>query len=108
MTDLSEAKRIAAQRVENGRRARQAFDEYIAPALTKLRAASVQRLGDIVEAEPWAADKIRAQAIFQRVLKECENTILAAVLEGDAARHDLEHIERVSSMSAARRKALGI
>jgi hypothetical protein len=46
--------------------------------------------------------------MFQRVLAEAEKVIVAAVLEGDAARHDLEQIERVSSMSAARRKALGI
>jgi hypothetical protein len=108
MSDLSEAKRIAAQRVEHGRRARQAFDEYVAPALTKLRAASIQRIGEIVEAEPWATDKIAAQAMFQRVLAEAEKVMVAAVLEGEAARHDLEQIERVSSMSAARRKALGI
>lgn len=108
MTDLSEVKRIAAQRVEHGRRARQAYEDYVAPALAKLRAASIQRIGEIVEAEPWATDKIAAQAMFQRVLAEAEKVIVAAVLEGDAARRELERIERVSSMSAARRRALGI
>jgi len=98
----------AAQRVERDRRARQAHDEYIAPALTKLRAASDQRIAEIVETEPWATEKIAARAMISACFDRSREGGGGGRADGDGARHDLEQIERVSSMSAARKKAPGI
>ena len=103
MTDLTDS-----QKVERAKRARDAIDEFFAPALARAHAAFSARLKEICAREPWATDRIAAVANAIRILEELGKDLEAAIRDGDAAAEALLRAERYERLTPARRRLLGI
>lgn len=95
-------------RIDRARRAELAYDEFVKPALASIDQAYVERMKEIVGAEPWQTDKLTALVMAQRVVDAVAAQLKAVIIDGDMARKDLIRIETITSMPAARRRALGI
>lgn len=103
MTDLSEA-----QRIDRGRRANEALETFLTPAFDFVRGQYLNRMKRVISEEPWNTDKIVALTMAQRVVEEVQKEIMIIVRDGDQVKRDMIRIEELTSMTAARRKALGI
>jgi hypothetical protein len=103
MSDFGEAQRIEAARL-----AQQALDEFLNPAFDFVGGQYLNRLKRVIAEEPWAQDKIAALVMAQRVVEAVRGEIQLIVKDGEKAKSDMIRVETVGSMSAARRRALGV
>ena len=103
MTDLSEA-----QRIDRGRRAKEALETFLTPAFDFVQGQYLNRMKRVIYEEPWNTDKIVALTMAQRVVEEVHKEIMVVVRDGDQVKRDMIRIEEIASMPAAKRKALGI
>ena len=103
MTELNDQ-----ERVERGRRARAAIDEYFAPALGRAHDMFSARLKEICAREPWATERIAAVANAIRILEELGKDLEAAIHDGEDAVQRRLRAERYEKLTPARRRLLGI
>lgn len=103
MTDLTNP-----QKVERGRQAMQALDNFLSPAFDAVIAAYTDRLEDIASKTPWEAPKITALANAVRIAKEVRNQIAGLVYEGDQAKADMVRVEKIEALTPAKRRLLNI
>jgi hypothetical protein len=97
-----------AQRIDRGRRAAQALEEFLDPAFDEVIASYTARMREIVAREPWEIEKIKALVMAQRIAEEARHEISLLVKDAEAARREATRVEQVASLPAARRKALGV
>ena len=97
-----------AHRIERGRRAAAALEEFLDPAFDEAISLYTHRMREIVAREPWELEKIKALVMAQRVAEEVRREIALLVKDAEAARRELTRVEQVASLPAARRRALGI
>lgn len=97
-----------AERVERGRRAQLAYDEFVRPALDAMDEVYAARSKELALSEPWAADKTTALNMARGVVDMVTNAIKSQIIDGDVARRDIIRVEEINSMPAARRRALGL
>lgn len=103
MTDLTDP-----QRVERGRRAQRAIDEFFEPALAKVQATFAKRLQDLCIAEPWASDKIASAAHVVRIADILKADLLTLVNDGEHAAQSIIDTERYDQLTPARRRLVAI
>ena len=97
-----------AQRIDRGRRAKLALDEFLNPAIDALIAAYTARLEEIASTQPWEAGKITALANAQRITRQVRTQIENIVHEGERAKSDREHALEIEKLSPAKRRLLNI
>ena len=98
----------AAQRIERGRRAAMALEDFLDPAFDEAIALYTSRMREIVAREPWEVEKIKALVMAQRIAEEVRREIALLVKDAEAARREITRVEQVASLPAARRRALGV
>jgi len=103
MSDLTDA-----QRVERGRRAAQALEEFLDPAFQAVIEAYSARIEDIASTQPWEANKITALANATRIAKEVQNQLRLLVYEGQEARRKIVRAEEIEKLSPAKRRFLNM
>lgn len=96
------------QRAERARLAKQALDNFLAPAFTELDNAYTGRLAAVCASEPWATNKIAALANATRIVAEVRAQIEAVVADGDVARREIDHAKRIEQLSPAKKRLLSI
>lgn len=101
MTDLSEA-----QRIDRGRRAEMALEEFLDPAFDAVVAAYTARIEELAATQPWEAQKITALANATRIAKQVKAQIEAVVYEGERAKSDRRKAEEIEKLSPAKRRFL--
>lgn len=97
-----------AAAIEQGRRAKLAFEEFVKPTLDGVAAVYAERMKEIVAREPWEIEKLKALVMGLNVVDTVTQHMLAVIQGGEIARKDAIRIEELNSMPAARRRALGI
>lgn len=98
---LAEAKTVAES-------AERALADHLRPAFDAVTALYADRLRDVAVKEPWAADKLRALALAQKVAEAVQGHIEAKVTGGDVAEGELKRLRKIESMSPERRRILGL
>jgi hypothetical protein len=101
MTDLTEA-----QRIERGRRAQMALDEFLDPALDALIAVYSARIEEIAATQPWEAGKITALANATRIARQVRSQIMGLVHDGDTVRQRKDRAAEIEKLSPAKRRFL--
>lgn len=101
MTDLTES-----QRIERGRRAQMALEEFLDPALDAVVEAYTARIEELAAAAPWEASKITALANATRIAKQLRGQIMNIVHEGENARRNKDRAAEIEKLSPARRRFL--
>jgi len=96
------------QRIERGRRAAQALEDFLDPAFDEAISLYTSRMRELIGREPWEIEKIKALVMAQRIAEEVRREIALLVKDAEAARRELTRVEQVTSLPAARRRALGI
>lgn len=94
------------ERADRGRRANEAFDEFVSPALTMARATYLEAMTRIAADEPWQAAKITKLAIAQKVIDMIEEHMRASMLDGAEAQRAIDHARKVSDIPEHRRTLL--
>lgn len=95
-----------AERADRGRRAGDAFVEFVQPALVDARATYLEAMTRIAADEPWQAGKITKLAIAQRVIDLVEEHLRAAMANGIEAQKTIDHANKVSDIPERRRTIL--
>lgn len=98
--ELAEARERADQ-------AKMALD-HLRPAFEAVEALYAARLRDVAVMEPWAADKLRALALAQKISEAVRGQIEAIVLGGEVAEQQIGRVKKIEAMSPERRRILGI
>ena len=97
-----------AQRIDRGRRAKMALDEFLDPAFEAVIAAYTARIEEIASTQPWEAAKITALANAVRIARSVKAQIEAHVHEGERAKSDRERTQEIEKLSPAKRRLLNI
>lgn len=103
MTELD-----AKQRIERGRRAGEAVNEFVNPAFEHAHETYLGRMKELVSREPWETGKITALVTAMRVLEVVHSDMAAIIHDGEVAKCDLARVEKVASIPEAKRKLLGL
>lgn len=94
------------ERQERGRRAANAIEEFVGPALLDARGAYLEAMTRLAAEEPWASDKITKLAIAQRVIDMIEDHLRTAVMDGTESAKTIEHARRVAQIPERKRTML--
>lgn len=100
-----------SQKIERGRRAALAFDEFVKPELDHVRAFYRDRIVEVAAKEfhpGERADKLTSLSIALKVVESIETGLRVAIIEGEKAQGELLKVETIAGMSNARRRALGV
>lgn len=87
-----------------GFRAKSAMDEFLAPALKAIEAEYLTALTTLAANEPWATNKLTKLAVAQRVIKAVEQHVIASVMDGEVASHNLERAKKIAALPEAKRR----
>jgi hypothetical protein len=104
VTDLTEG-----QRVERGRRAQAAWDEFLKPALEEIRNAYGDRIVEIAATElsrDKRTDKLTALSTALRILGQVEGGLQAIIVDGQVAHQSKLRAGEIEKLSSARRRFL--
>jgi hypothetical protein len=99
---------MSAARIERGRRAAQALEEFLDPAFEEAIGAYTARMRELIGQAPWEIEKIKALVVAQRIAEEVRREIALLVKDAEAARREVSRVEEIASLPAARRRALGV
>lgn len=103
MVDLTEA-----QRIERGRRAKMALEEFLDPAFAAVTEAYTSRIEGLASTQPWEAQKITALANAIRIANQVKNQIMGIVHEGENTKAHKDRAEEIEKLSPARRRFLNM
>lgn len=103
MTDLTDP-----QRIERGRRAALALEEFQGPAVAAIVAAYSERLEHISSTAPWEAGKITALANAIRIAREVEAQMTAFVYEAEHTRAGMIRATKIEALTPTKRRLLHI
>ncbi len=92
------------EKVARAFRARQAMDEFLAPAIQSVGAEYLTALTQLAASEPWETGKITKLAMAQRVTRAVEQHIALAVLDGEQASQHLARAKAIAAMPEAKRR----
>jgi hypothetical protein len=95
------------QQINRGQKAQEALlvlDEAFDAVISDYR----ERLCAVAVAEPWAADKLRALALAQKIAEGARAHIEAMVAQGTVGKHAVENLRKIEAMSPQRRRILGL
>lgn len=95
-------------RIARAERAQAALDEFINPAFDIAAAGYMARLSEVVSAEPWATDKVKALMTAARVLKEVRGQVASLVQDGEVAAREVIRADKIEKISPAKRRILGL
>lgn len=81
---------------------------HLGPAFDAVEAIYAERLREVAVKEPWAADKLRALALAQKISEAVRGHIEAIMLGGEVADKQLDRVRKIEKMSPERRRILGL
>jgi hypothetical protein len=96
------------QRIERGRRAQMALDEFIDPAFGVVIATYRSRLEELAAKEPWSHQKITALANAVRIAEAVRAQVAGLVYEGEHAKAQKVRAEEIEKLSPAKRRFLNM
>jgi hypothetical protein len=99
------------QRIARAHNARRAWDEFVAPVLTKMRETYAARIVEIAATElsrDKRTDKITALANAVRILDQIEGGMCDAIHDGDVANVEKLRADNIEGMTAPKRRLLGM
>lgn len=94
------------ERADRGRRASEAFEEFISPALVQARAIYLEAMTRIAADAPWEAGKITKLAIAQKVIDLVEEHLRTAMFDGATAQQAVDRARMVSEIPEHKRTIL--
>ena len=98
-----------AQKIERGRRAQSALDEFITPIITECRNTYGERIVDIAANElnrDRRTDKITALSTALRILDQVERGLQSAINDGEIAHRNKLRASDMEKLSPANRRFL--
>lgn len=82
--------------------------KYLDDAFRHVTASYMQRLTQIAASEPWEARKMTNVAMAASIAEQARQWIEAIARDGEVAMADLKRLNKIESMSDARKRVLGI
>jgi len=98
------------ERVAQAEQAKVAWNTFIAPALDTIRASYMARLTDeaVKPMEGRVLAAVQSLSLALRVTREVENQLKSIILDGEAARNDLDRAGRLARMGPEERRYAGM
>jgi hypothetical protein len=99
------------QRIARAHNAQRAWDEFVAPVLTKMRETYADRIVEIAATElsrDKRTDKITALSNVVRILDQVEAGMREAIRDGDVANAEKLRADKIEGMTAPKRRLLGM
>lgn len=96
-----------AEARERADKAEQAL-AHLRPAFEQVEALYAERLREVAVKEPWAADKLRALALAQKISEAVREQIEGIVAGGEVVEQQVARAKRIEKMSPERRRILGL
>ena len=97
-----------AQRIDAARRAAEALEEFFDPAFEFVIGQYRNRMERIIDENPADREAYMILMAGIRAARAARDEIKLLVKDGKQAHDEMIKIEKIASMSGARRKALGI
>lgn len=94
------------QLAEKGRRASEAFAEFVGPAIEHSRADYMEALTKLAANEPWNSDKIVKLSIAIRVIDKVTEQMKIAMANGAEATRQMQRAREIAELSPAKRRWL--
>jgi len=94
------------QLAEKGRRAAEAFGEFVGPALEASRTDYMEALTKLAANEPWNSDKIVKLSIAMRVIDKVAEQMKLAMANGAEASRQMQRAREIAELSPAKRRWL--
>lgn len=89
-----------------GVRAAEAMDDFVGPAIDKLRAEYLAAITKLAANEPWRSDKIVKLSIATRVIDAVEAQFRAAISAGADAGRKIDRAAEIADLPAAKKRWL--
>lgn len=104
MTELTDR-----QRVERGRRAAQALEEFLAEPIAEIEQDYMEKMVEVsATTNPRVPEILERLANGVKIARQIRARIEARVLDGKAVENEIERAKRIEQMSAPQRKLLNI
>lgn len=100
-----------AQQADRGRRAKDALEEFVKPAVAEIKARYADRIKDIAVSELNSrkrTDKLTCLSTALRITEELEGIIRAIILQGEVSAKDIERLNKMEDMTPAQRRLFNI
>lgn len=97
-----------AQRIQAAQDAETALKQHLAPAFEVVEGLYDERYSRVLDAEPWADEKLKALKQARLILRQVRSHIEAVVADGVVAEASSKHLRKIEQMSPQRRRILGL